>query len=50
MGSRVTIGSKYRNAGQACLCANHILVQDGIPDAATERRAEAQLDQDLERL
>lgn len=27
------IASKYRNAGQTCVCANRILVQDGIYDA-----------------
>jgi succinate-semialdehyde dehydrogenase/glutarate-semialdehyde dehydrogenase len=26
------IGSKFRNAGQTCVCANRILVQDGIYD------------------
>jgi len=29
--------SKFRNAGQTCVCANRILVQDGIYDAFTER-------------
>lgn len=27
-----TIASKFRNAGQTCVCANRILVQDGIYD------------------
>ncbi len=27
------IASKYRNAGQTCVCANRILVQDGVYDA-----------------
>lgn len=27
-----TIASKYRNAGQTCVCANRILVQEGIYD------------------
>jgi succinate-semialdehyde dehydrogenase/glutarate-semialdehyde dehydrogenase len=27
------IGSKYRNAGQTCICANRFYVQDGIYDA-----------------
>jgi succinate-semialdehyde dehydrogenase / glutarate-semialdehyde dehydrogenase len=27
------IASKYRNAGQTCVCANRLLVQDGIYDA-----------------
>jgi succinate-semialdehyde dehydrogenase/glutarate-semialdehyde dehydrogenase len=29
--------SKFRNAGQTCVCANRILVQDGIHDAFTAR-------------
>ena len=32
---------KYRNAGQTCVCANRILVQDGIYDAFAEKLAEA---------
>jgi succinate-semialdehyde dehydrogenase/glutarate-semialdehyde dehydrogenase len=32
--------SKYRNAGQTCVCANRILVQEGIYDAFAERLAE----------
>jgi succinate-semialdehyde dehydrogenase/glutarate-semialdehyde dehydrogenase len=32
--------SKYRNTGQTCVCANRILVQDGIYDAFAERLAE----------
>src|SRR5439155_305470 len=35
------IASKYRNAGQTCVCANRILVQDGVYDAFTKRLAEA---------
>jgi succinate-semialdehyde dehydrogenase / glutarate-semialdehyde dehydrogenase len=31
------IGSKFRNSGQTCVCANRILVQDGIHDAFVER-------------
>ena len=27
------MASKYRNAGQTCVCANRILVQDGVYDA-----------------
>lgn len=30
------IASKYRNAGQTCVCANRFLVQDGIHDAFVE--------------
>lgn len=29
--------SKYRNAGQTCVCANRIVVQEGIHDAFVER-------------
>jgi succinate-semialdehyde dehydrogenase/glutarate-semialdehyde dehydrogenase len=32
--------SKYRNAGQTCVCANRLLVQDGIYDAFAERLAD----------
>jgi succinate-semialdehyde dehydrogenase/glutarate-semialdehyde dehydrogenase len=35
------IASKYRNAGQTCVCANRFLVQDGIHDAFAEKFAEA---------
>ncbi len=31
------IASKYRNAGQTCVCANRLLVQDGIYDAFVAR-------------
>jgi len=31
------LASKYRNAGQTCVCANRILVQDGVYDAFTEK-------------
>jgi succinate-semialdehyde dehydrogenase/glutarate-semialdehyde dehydrogenase len=34
------IASKYRNAGQTCVCANRILVQDGVYGAFTKRLAE----------
>lgn len=30
------IASKYRNAGQTCVCANRIYVQDGVYDRFTE--------------
>ena len=33
--------SKYRNAGQTCVCANRIFAQDGIHDRFTDRLAEA---------
>jgi succinate-semialdehyde dehydrogenase/glutarate-semialdehyde dehydrogenase len=31
------IASKFRNAGQTCVCANRILVQDGVYDAFAEK-------------
>ena len=35
------MASKYRNTGQTCVCANRILVQDGVHDEFAERfRAE----------
>lgn len=33
--------AKYRNSGQTCICANRILVQDGIYDAFVEKFAAA---------
>ncbi|HET9903943.1 MAG TPA: NAD-dependent succinate-semialdehyde dehydrogenase [Xanthobacteraceae bacterium] len=33
--------SKYRNAGQTCVCANRFIVQAGIYDAFAEKLAEA---------
>jgi succinate-semialdehyde dehydrogenase/glutarate-semialdehyde dehydrogenase len=33
--------SKYRNAGQTCVCANRILVQDNIYDAFVSRLSDA---------
>jgi len=33
------IASKYRNTGQTCVCANRILVQDGVYDAFAEKLA-----------
>src|ERR687889_2270789 len=41
MAVRGAIASKYRNAGQTCVCANRILVQDGIHDAFVERLSAA---------
>jgi succinate-semialdehyde dehydrogenase/glutarate-semialdehyde dehydrogenase len=35
------MASKYRNAGQTCVCANRILVQDGVYDAFAAKLAEA---------
>ena len=34
------VASKYRNSGQTCVCANRILVQQGIHDRFVERLAE----------
>lgn len=34
------IASKFRNAGQTCVCANRLLVQSGIHDAFVARLAE----------
>ncbi|HKF71837.1 MAG TPA: NADP-dependent succinate-semialdehyde dehydrogenase [Stellaceae bacterium] len=34
------IASKYRNAGQTCVCANRILVQDGVYDAFARKLAD----------
>ncbi|MFH7585290.1 NAD-dependent succinate-semialdehyde dehydrogenase [Oceanimonas smirnovii] len=34
------MASKYRNAGQTCVCANRILVQRGVYDAFAEKLAE----------
>lgn len=38
---RGALASKYRNAGQTCVCANRLLIQDGIYDAFAARLAEA---------
>ncbi|MBM3561023.1 MAG: NAD-dependent succinate-semialdehyde dehydrogenase, partial [Alphaproteobacteria bacterium] len=35
------MASKYRNTGQTCVCANRILVQDGVYDAFTQKLAAA---------
>jgi len=35
------MASKFRNTGQTCVCANRILVQDGVYDAFAERLVEA---------
>jgi succinate-semialdehyde dehydrogenase/glutarate-semialdehyde dehydrogenase len=34
------IGSKFRNTGQTCVCANRILVQDSVYDAFATKMAE----------
>ena len=38
------IASKYRNAGQTCVCANRIFVQEDIFDEFTEKLADASND------
>ncbi|HIB17922.1 MAG: NAD-dependent succinate-semialdehyde dehydrogenase [Alphaproteobacteria bacterium] len=38
---RGAMASKYRNAGQTCVCANRILVQDGVYDEFASLFAEA---------
>jgi len=35
------MASKYRNAGQTCVCANRIYVQEGVYDAFTHKMAAA---------
>jgi succinate-semialdehyde dehydrogenase / glutarate-semialdehyde dehydrogenase len=35
------LASKYRNAGQTCVCANRLLVQSGVYDAFAEKLAAA---------
>ncbi|MFO1119754.1 MAG: NAD-dependent succinate-semialdehyde dehydrogenase [Rhodospirillales bacterium] len=35
------LASKYRNSGQTCVCANRLLVQDGVYDAFAGRLADA---------
>jgi len=35
------LASKYRNAGQTCVCANRMLAQDGIHDAFVDKLAAA---------
>ena len=35
------MASKFRNAGQTCVCANRLLVQSGIHDAFVERLGQA---------
>ncbi|MFX8844614.1 aldehyde dehydrogenase family protein, partial [Acinetobacter baumannii] len=34
------LASKFRNAGQTCVCANRILVQDGVYDVFAEKLAD----------
>ena len=35
------MASKYRNAGQTCVCANRLLVQDGVYDEFAKKLGEA---------
>src|SRR5882724_1159850 len=41
MAVKGAIASKYRNAGQTCVCANRILVQDGVYDTFAGKLADA---------
>lgn len=41
---RGAIASKYRNAGQTCVCVNRILVQDTVRDAFVQRLSAAVAD------
>ena len=41
MAVEAAMASKFRNAGQTCVCANRILVQDGVYDAFAARLARA---------
>ena len=41
MAVKGAIASKYRNAGQTCVCANRILMQDGVYDSFTKRLSES---------
>ena len=34
------LASKYRNAGQTCVCANRLYVQDGVYDAFAKKLAD----------
>ncbi len=38
---RGALASKFRNAGQTCVCANRLLVQEGVYEAFTARLSEA---------
>ncbi len=40
MAIKGAVASKYRNAGQTCVCANRILVQDGVYDAFARKLAD----------
>ncbi len=35
------MASKYRNTGQTCVCANRVLVQDGVYDAFADKMTQA---------
>jgi len=41
MAVKGAMASKYRNAGQTCVCANRILVQDGVYDAFARKLADS---------
>jgi len=38
---KATLASKYRNAGQTCVCANRVLVQESVIEEYSEMLAEA---------
>ncbi|MFZ2853575.1 MAG: NAD-dependent succinate-semialdehyde dehydrogenase [Rhodocyclaceae bacterium] len=38
---RGALASKYRNAGQTCVCANRLLIQDGVYEAFSAKLVEA---------
>jgi len=38
---QATMASKFRNSGQTCVCANRVLVHDGVYDAFAERLSAA---------
>lgn len=37
--AKQTVGTKFRNAGQTCVCANRIIVHENVVDAFTEKFA-----------
>jgi len=43
------VASKYRNAGQTCVCANRILVQDGVYDAFAKKLGRVRVDEGRQR-
>ncbi|MBT8230733.1 MAG: NAD-dependent succinate-semialdehyde dehydrogenase, partial [Bacteroidia bacterium] len=41
------IASKYRNAGQTCICSNRLFAQEGVYDEFAEKFAKAVADQEI---